>query len=135
LAPLFKKLVVSQAFCYYCDKEDSKIKNRGNIMDQLDAFIKEIIDTKQLPGITEEAKAGLAEEMRERLLDQINRALIDSLPDDKVEALSQLLDGDTVDDAQIQAFVADSGVNVEEVTAKTMIAFRALYLQGPGERA
>ncbi len=104
-------------------------------MDQLDAFIKEIIDTKQLPGITEEAKAGRAEEMRERLLDQINRALIDSLPDDKVEALSQLLDGDTVDDAQIQAFVADSGVNVEEVTAKTMIAFRALYLQGPGERA
>ena len=101
-------------------------------MDQLDAFIKEIIDTKQLPGITEEAKAGLAEEMRERLLDQINRALIDSLPDDKVEALSQLLDGDTVDDAQIQAFVADSGVNVEEVTAKNKIAFRELNLQCQG---
>lgn len=103
-------------------------------MQHLDAFIKEIIDTKQLSGITDEAKAGLVEEMRERLLDQINRALIDSLPDNKVEALSQLLDGDSVDDAQVQTFVADSGVNVEEVTAKTMIAFRTLYLQGPGER-
>ena len=104
-------------------------------MDQLDAFIKEIIDTKQLPGITEEAKAGLVEEMRDRLFDQINRALIEAIPEDKVEALSQLLDGDDLDDAQIQAFVASSGVNVEEVTAKAMIAFRALYLEGPGERA
>lgn len=104
-------------------------------MDQLDTFIKEIIDTKQLPGITDEARAGLAEEMRERLLDQINRALIDALPDEKVEELSQLLDNEGVDDAQVQAFVASSGVDVQEVTAKTLIAFRALYLQTPEERA
>lgn len=104
-------------------------------MDQLDTFIKEIIDTKQLPGITEEAKSGLIEEMRERLLDMINRALIEALPDDKVAELSTLLDNENINDDQVQTFVASSGIDVQTVTAKTMLAFRALYLQTPEERA
>jgi len=104
-------------------------------MDQLDTFIKEIIDTKQLPGITDEAKAGLLEEMRERLLDMINRALIDALPEDKVTELSTLLDNEDVGDDEVQALVASSGVDVQAITAKTMLAFRALYLETPQERA
>jgi len=100
-------------------------------MDQLDTFIKEIIDAKQLPGVTEDAKLGLVEEMRERLLDMINRALIEALPDDKMAEFSQLLDNESVDDDAVQQFIAQSGVNVQEVTTKTMLAFRALYLQSP----
>lgn len=103
-------------------------------MDQLDAFIKEIIDTKQLPGITDEAKVGLIEEMRERLLDMINRALVEALPEEKVEAFSTLLDNDEVSESQIQQFIADSGVDVEKVTAKTLLAFRSLYLQSSAGR-
>lgn len=102
-------------------------------MDQLDAFIQEIIDTKRLPGVTDEAKVGLREEMKERLLDMVNRALVESLPEDKVGELSDLLDNGAQDE-QVQAFIASSGVNVESVTARTMLAFRGLYLQGPAER-
>lgn len=98
-------------------------------MDQLDAFIKEIIDTKQLPGITEEAKSGLLEEMRERLLDMINHALIDSIPDNQMESFSALLDQEGVSDEQVQQFITSSGVDVEKVTAQTMLAFRDLYLR------
>lgn len=100
-------------------------------MDQLDTFINDIIDAKQLPGLTDEAKQGLIEEMRERLLDMINRALIDALPEDKVAAFSTLLDEETVSDEQVQSFIAQSGVDVERVTAKTMLAFRNLYLSSP----
>lgn len=102
-------------------------------MDQLDTFIKEIIDTKQLPGITEEAKVGLLEQMRERLLDMINRALINELPDEKLAEFTTLLDNESVDDSQVQQFIAQSGVDVEKVTAKTMLAFRSLYLQPSGQ--
>ena len=104
-------------------------------MDQLDTFIHEIIESKQLPGITDEAKVGLAEEMREQLLDLINRALIEALPEEKVSELSTLLDDENVADDTLQRFVAESGVDVESITAKTMLAFRGLYLQGPEERS
>lgn len=97
-------------------------------MDQFDAFIKEIIEAKQLPGLTEDAKLGLVEEMRARLLDMIDRALIEALPDDKVEAFSALVDAEQTSDEQLQAFIADNGVNVEEVTTKVLVAFRDLYL-------
>jgi len=103
-------------------------------MDQLDAFIKDIIDAKQLNGITDEAKVGLIEEMRERLLDMINRALVEALPEEKVEAFSLLLDNDDVTEEHIQQFIAESGVDIEKVTAKTLLAFRELYLQSSTER-
>lgn len=104
-------------------------------MDQLDTFIKDIIEAKQLPGITDEAKTGLVEEMRERLLDMINRALIEALPEDRVDALSSLLDAEDISDDTLQSFVADSGIDVQAVTAKTMLAFRSMYLQGVEERS
>lgn len=103
-------------------------------MDQLDKFIHDIIEAKQLSGITDEAKQGLVEEMRDRLLDLINRALIEALPEDKVEAFSSLLDDESLTDDQVQAFIAESGVDVERVTAKAMLAFRDLYLQSAEER-
>ena len=103
-------------------------------MDQLDQFIKEIIDTKQLPGITDEAKAGLLEDMRERLLDMLNHALVEALPEEKLAEFSTLLDGGVSDDA-VQQFIAESGVDVEKITAQTMLAFRNLYLQTASERA
>jgi len=104
-------------------------------MDQLQTFIREIIDAKQLPGLTEEAKQHLSDEMQEVLIDQINRALIEALPDEKMDAFSALIDTEEVTDEQVQGFIAQSGVDIEKVTAKTMLAFRELYLQTPSQRA
>ncbi len=129
--------MVTRAFCYIEGKRF--FKNKKEItevaMDQLDTFIQDIIEAKQLTGLTDEARGGLVEEMRERLLDMINRALIEALPEEKVVEFSQLLDQETVSDEQVQQFIAESGVDVEKVTAKTMLAFRTLYLQSPSERA
>ena len=104
-------------------------------MDQLDQFIKDIIDAKNLPGITDEAKAGLLEEMRDGLLDKINRALIEALPENKIDEFNQLLDTPDVSDEQVQAFIDQSGVDTQKVTAQTMIQFRSLYLQNSTERS
>ncbi|HBO64675.1 TPA: hypothetical protein DD425_01810 [Candidatus Saccharibacteria bacterium] len=103
-------------------------------MDQLDQFIKDIIDAKKLPGITDEAKAGLLEEMRDGLLDKINRALIEALPEEKVNEFNQLLDTPDVSDEQVQLFIEQSGVDTQKVTAQAMLEFRNLYLQGSAER-
>lgn len=103
-------------------------------MDQLDTFIHDIIEAKQLAGITDEARQGLIEEMRDRLLDTINRSLVEALPEEKVEEFSTLLDNESVTDEEVQTFIAQSGVDVERVTAKAMLAFRDLYLQSAPDR-
>jgi hypothetical protein len=102
-------------------------------MDTLDTFIGEIIDSKSLPGMTDEVKQALIEDMRARLFDQINRALVQELPDEKIEELNVLLESDA-DDAATQRFLIDNGVNVEAVTTRTMARFRELYLQSAQER-
>lgn len=99
----------------------------------IDTFILDIIDRKQLPGLTEEARSGLLEEMRENLLSAINRSLIDALPDEKVAEFSKLLDDESITEEQVQAFIVEQGVDVEKVTAKTLLAFRSLYLQPSSE--
>lgn len=97
-------------------------------MDQLDTFISNIIDAKQLPGITEEAKLELIAEMKGRLLDLIDRAVIEALPEDKVDQLTALAGAEGTTDEMLQSFIAESGVNVEEVTADALAQFRDFYL-------
>jgi hypothetical protein len=103
-------------------------------MDQLDTFIKDIIDAKQLPGINDEAKNGLVEEMRERLIERINRAMVEALPEDTVAGFSALLDVESTTSDDVQNYIVASGVDVEKVTAKTMLDFRDLYLQPASQR-
>lgn len=95
--------------------------------DQLDSFIKEIIDQKEFPGLTPEVKVQLSADLREKLIDQINRNLIAAMQDEKVEEFDHLIDSGA-DDVALQRFIADSGVNVPQVTLATMVAFRNLYL-------
>lgn len=102
-------------------------------MNQLDAFIEEIIDKKNLPGVTEEAKQWLIQDMETRLLDTINRALINELPEDKLEGFSSLMDNENITDEEVQKYLTDNGVDVVKTTTKTMLAFRDLYLQPSGE--
>lgn len=97
-------------------------------MDQLDTYISNIIDAKQLPGITPQAKVDLIAEMKDQLLDLIDRALIEALPEDKVEELTALAANEGTTDQALQGFIAQSGVDVEEVTATTLARFKDLYL-------
>ena len=95
--------------------------------DELDKFIRDILNQKQLSGVSPEVEEQLVADLKDRLIDQINRAVIDAMPEDKMDEFNQLLDNDA-DDAQIQQFVANSGVDTRQVTIETMLRFRSLYL-------
>lgn len=103
--------------------------------DELDKFINEMLDTKQLPGVTPEVRVTLVADLRERLLDQINRALIDALPDDKITEFNSLLDDESLSDETVQQFIASSGVDVPRVTIQTMLRFSELYTRASTDRA
>lgn len=103
--------------------------------DELDKFINEMLDTKQLPGVTAEVRVTLVADLRERLLDQINRALIDALPDDKITEFNSLLDDESLSDEIVQQFIASSGVDVPRVTLQTMLRFSELYTRASTDRA
>ncbi len=97
-------------------------------MDTLDTFIDEIIEAKNLSGITEDGKAAIRDEMRDRILDLINRSLIEALPEDKVSGFSELLDKEGLTQEEVQSYILSSGVNVEQVTQQVLVTFRDSYL-------
>lgn len=103
--------------------------------DEMDKFINQILDAKQLSGVTDDVRQQLVADLKQRLLDQINRALIDALPEEKAAAFDSLLDDETIDDGAVQQFIAESGVDVKRVTLQTMLRFSELYLGTSKESA
>jgi hypothetical protein len=102
--------------------------------DALDKFVIEIITSKNLPGLNDEVKSQLVADLKTRLLDQINRSIVDALPDDKIDEFNAFLDNSNNTDETVQQFIAQCGVDVKSITAKTMLLFRELYLQTAEER-
>jgi hypothetical protein len=99
---------------------------------ELDRFINQILDEKQLSGVTPEVRVQLVADLKERLLDQINRALITALPEEKIVEFNLLLDDETASDEAIRQFITNSGVDVQKVTLQTMLRFSELYLGRQG---
>lgn len=96
-------------------------------MDNLDKFINDILEEKKLSGVDNEVRKQLALDMKKRLLDQIDRAVINDLTNEQAKQLTNMIDAGA-DDAEIQKFIVDSGVDTKTVTARTMLRFRDLYL-------
>lgn len=100
----------------------------------LDKFVAELLADKDLSGMDDEAKGYLAEELKDRLNDQINRALIGELSEEKLEEFNKLLDDGEMSEDKVQQFMANSGVDLNKVVARTALTFRELYLQTPEQR-
>lgn len=99
--------------------------------DEFDSFINQMLDAKQLSGVTDDVREMLVADLKQRLLDQINRALVDALPDDKMTAFEGLLDNPDATDEDIRQFIETSGVDTKHVVAATMLKFRDLYIETP----
>ena len=65
-------------------------------------------------------------DMAERLLAQIQRAEIDALDEEKAKELAEKID--EMEPAQIEQFIADAGVDVEEEATTVAMRFRDLFL-------
>lgn len=96
--------------------------------EKLGQFIDEMIDEKQLSGVTDEVRAQLKSDLLAQLEDQINAALVNALSPDKVEALNDMLDQEGVTDEQVRQFIDGSGIDSQRIAASTMLRFRDLYL-------
>ena len=101
-------------------------------MDQLDTFIAEIIEAKNLPGLTDEVKSSLVEDMKSQLFDQVDRALLEELTDEQLDEFNERMEQDTSETVP-HDFLVEHGVDIERVTARTMLEFRDLYLESPKE--
>lgn len=102
---------------------------------ELDAFVATMLAEKQLPGIDkdEELKAQVQADLKKDLLQEIDRALVNALSDEKLAEFNALLDDPNTNAEVVQNFIKNSGVDINAVTIRTMVGFRALYLQNsPG---
>ncbi len=98
--------------------------------EELDKFINQILDQKKLPNLSEEVRAQLVSDMGERLIDQVDRAIINALPEDKIDELNNLIESGA-DEPTLQKYIAESGVDIKDITIKTMLLFRDLYIEAP----
>lgn len=96
--------------------------------DNLDIFVNQIIDEKGLTGLNEDSRKTVVNEIKSALVEQINRAILMQLPDEKLDELNNLMDQEGFGDADMQNFIANSGVDVNKITAETMLQFKAFYL-------
>jgi hypothetical protein len=99
-------------------------------MNELDDFINTMLKERQLPPMDEEVRVQIVADLKKDLLDQIDKALINALPEDKLQEFNTLLDSSDVNTETLQGFIKNSGIDVADVTVRTMVGFRALYLQG-----
>lgn len=96
--------------------------------DNLDVFINQLIDEKGLTGLNEDSRKTVVNELKSSLIEQINRAILMHLPDEKLDELNNLMDQEGFGDNDMQNFVANSGVDINKITAETMLQFKAFYL-------
>lgn len=102
-------------------------------MDQLDTFVSNIIDEKNLPGLTEEVKHSLIDDLKSQLLDKVDHALLEELTDDQLDEFTEQVTASD-DETVAERYLTEHGVDIERITAQTMLVFRDLYLQTPKER-
>jgi len=90
-------------------------------------FIDNLIDSK-LAGTEIEAdvRETLHNNLRERLEDQIIHAILALLDDHEQLELEHLVDSNQI--AQIEIYLADHGININQVLAGVMADFQASYL-------
>jgi len=98
-------------------------------MEEMESFIERLLADKGLDGMEEDVREELKRDLTQRLVDQIDRAVIDALPEDKAVELAGKLDDENFSSDDAAAFVAESGVDMQQVSLETMLRFRNLYLE------
>lgn len=101
-------------------------------MQEIDNFIDTILKEKGITGLEPDVESDLKAEMEERLLGQINKAAVMELSEEKAAELAELVDKPDFTNEKMTEFMQNSGVNLTNVVADTMIKFRSFYL-GTGE--
>ena len=92
----------------------------------LDQFVDRLIKERNIPNIAPEVLEQMKKDLRERVDDRINVSIVKYVPAEKLADFEQLLDNGT--DAEVQTFLAKVIPDFNEVIAKELLDFRAIYL-------
>ena len=95
---------------------------------ELDQFVNQLIEDKNITGLTPEGREQVASELKELVTEEINRAVLTTMPDNKLDELSALMDSGDFTSDDMQKFIAESGVDLKQITTETLLYFRAFYL-------
>lgn len=91
-----------------------------------DDFINRLVEEKGLENLAAESQAQVKKDLKERLERQVNAAILSRLPEQKLPEFEKLLDSGG--DSEIQAFCAANIEDLDQVIARSLLAFRATYL-------
>ncbi len=94
-------------------------------MEKIEEFCEKLVREKGLE-LDEEEMNEVKRDMAGRLLAQIQRAEIDALSEEKAKELAEKID--EMEPSEIEQFVVDAGVDVEEEAITVMMQFRNLFL-------
>lgn len=101
---------------------------------QLEDFVNDVLTEKNLPGLTDESRPEVVAQTVQTLRELIDMAVIDAMPAHKQAELNKMIDGmPEATPEEIWKVIESSDVDVEKVTADTMLRFKELYLAGPGD--
>lgn len=95
----------------------------------MDEYIEQLLKDAGIPESTDkEVKEQLASDLKTRAMDLINRRLIDSMNDQDLAEFEKLLDSEPDNTEAMQKFIDEHVPDKEEVVARALLEFRALYL-------
>ncbi len=99
--------------------------------EQIEKFVLDLIAEKA-EDLDEQDRETEKERLVSLLSDKLEDAVSGCIPDDKAEALNNLVDekGDDVTEEEITALVYSSQLGINEAVKKTMDEFRESYLKG-----
>lgn len=101
-------------------------------MQSVDEFIESLLKEKGITDVPPDIQERIKEEMKTELLRQIDQEAIMRLSEDKAAELANLIDDPNFTQEQAAGFMQNSGVNLAEVAASTMLKFRGFYLGNEG---
>jgi uncharacterized protein DUF5663 len=90
-------------------------------------FIDKIIEAKGLDSLEEEIRVQLRADLLRQLEETVSRNILDSLPKEKLQVFSHILDTNDID--KIQHFLHNEGIHIHEVLARSMGEFQTKYLE------
>jgi hypothetical protein len=96
--------------------------------DQISVFIDDILASRDVSGLNQAVIDQMHADLRNELLNQIDRQIIEELSEDQAAAFTELCNKPETTEQDVETFMANSGLNREQIAVHTMVKFREYYL-------
>jgi hypothetical protein len=97
---------------------------------QIDDYIVGLLEAKGVGTLAGESLEDAAAELKGMFINFLNMSVIDALPEDKVQLINQIPEGDPAEmRGKIDEIVAGANLDMPEVMADAITKFSALYMQ------